>query len=309
LELFSPATRDEAVALVASQPPTFAVESMVKRFSARSLEALFGRDARRPDLVWAARENGQLLGLLGARAMADDFGLVDLVALPAAPEAAGAVVGAATDWARTLGHAEASFGAPASEHPLEEPAVRAVVDAFAAHGWRVLITRRHYEFEPTPGLGEGTALPARLERAAATDRDRLEALVRKVLPGSLDVRDQANVAEHGLDAAATELTDGLLDDDPIDCVRFAVVDGEDAGFAVYRVMPSGSGYVAHVGVAATHRGRGLARGLVATASRDLVADGARVLVAGTDDVNVPMARAFAAVGWQQTESRIDLTLG
>ena len=38
----------------------------------------------------------------------------------------------------------------------------------------------------------------------------------------------------------------------------------------------------------------------------LAASGATVLVADTDNSNPPMARAFADVGWPQTETRIDL---
>ena len=37
-----------------------------------------------------------------------------------------------------------------------------------------------------------------------------------------------------------------------------------------------------------------------------VAGGATTLIADTDNDNVPMARAFADVGWPQTETRIDL---
>ena len=130
-----------------------------------------------------------------------------------------------------------------------------------------------------------------------------------MLPNSLDVRDRAEVAKHGLRAAAARLTTELLDADPIEYVRFAIVDGEDAGFVIYRVMPGGTAFVANVGVAAAFRGRGLALGLVAAATRDLVADGARTLIAGTDDGNWPMARVFTSAGWEQTESRIDLALG
>jgi hypothetical protein len=36
------------------------------------------------------REDGQVLGLLGARQLDTTFGLVDLLALPPTPEAAGA---------------------------------------------------------------------------------------------------------------------------------------------------------------------------------------------------------------------------
>ena len=309
VELFSPATPDEAISLITAQSPTFTTASQVRLFGQSSLETLFDRGARRPELIWAARENGREVGLLGARTFDQDLALIDLLALPANSEAADVVIGAATVWARSFPRAEASFGAPATENPVDDSDVAAVVEAFAAHGWRVLVTRRHYGFAPTAGLGDGVRLPARLERATESDRARLEALVRQVLPGSLDVRDQNAIAEHGLDSAAARLTAELIDADPIEYVRFAVIDGQDAGLVIHRLMPSGTAVVAFVGVAAAFRGRGLARGLVAAATRELVTEGATTLVAGTDYDNWPMARGFAAVGWQQTEARIDLVLG
>lgn len=139
---YSPATRDEAVALVASQAPTFPITSQGRLFDRSSLETLSDRGARRPDLVSAARERGHVLGLIGARLAGEGFGLVDLLALPALPGASDALIDAVTGCARSLGTAEVSFGAPPAERPLEVPAVRAVVEAFVAHGWRVLVTRR-----------------------------------------------------------------------------------------------------------------------------------------------------------------------
>jgi hypothetical protein len=41
-------------------------------------------------------------------------------------------------------------------------------------------------------------------------------------------------------------------------------------------------------------------------TRELISDGATTLIADTDYPNVPMAKAFADVGWVQTESRLDL---
>ncbi|WP_125775825.1 GNAT family N-acetyltransferase [Antribacter gilvus] len=317
MKLFSPATRDDAVALVQSCTPTFDTAGQRTLFGAPSLERLFERGARRPELVWAARP-GQAavgpgpddagLGLVGARTLSPSDGLIDLISLPDDPHVAEALVGAATDWARSYGHVEASFDAPPSDVPLDEPATRAVVAAFEAHGWRVLVTRKHYEHAPNAGLGEGVP-PVGLEPAGLGGRSRVEAFVRQMLPGSLDVRDQANLAERGLEAAAADETESLLDGDPIEYFRFAVVDGQDAGLVVRRVMPSGNGYLSQVGVAQAFRGRGLARRLVAAGTRDLVAEGATTLIATTDDANWPMARAFIAAGWRQTESRVDLTLG
>ena len=72
------------------------------------------------------------------------------------------------------------------------------------------------------------------------------------------------------------------------------------------VHPSTRSVVAFVGVARDHRGHGYGRQLLAWQTRRLLEAGATTLIADTDNDNVPMARAFADVGWEQTETRIDL---
>lgn len=309
MELFSPATGDEAVALLTAQAPTFATRSHTVLFREDLLRRGFERGTRRPELVWAVRlpDDGPVLGLVGARTRGDRLGLVDLLALPVDPAAASLSLGAATAWARSLPRAEATFSVPPAEDPIAEPATRAVVGAFEEHGWRVLVTRKHYAVTPYEGLADGVATVP-LESAGPAGRDRVEAFVRRMLPGSLDVRDRATVAAKGLEAAAKEGAASLLNDDPVECFRFLVVDGQDAGLVVYRTMPDGTGYLAQVGVAEAFRGRGLAAALVATATRALVAQGATTLVAGTDDGNRPMVRAFERAGWRPSESRVDLEL-
>ncbi|MBO0610400.1 GNAT family N-acetyltransferase [Myceligenerans salitolerans] len=311
MKLFSPATRDDAIALIQSHSPTFPVPGQRELFGDFSLNRLFDRGVRRPDLVWAAgspdaSDDAGTRGLVAARHLSDAEGLVDLFALPADPAVVDGLLGAATDWARSHGGAvEASFSAPVAPDPLVVPAVRQVVDAFARHGWRVLVTRRHYHVTPRDGMA-GDIAPLELEPAG--DRPRVEAFVRRMMPGSLDVRDRANVAAKGLERAAADEAGDLLGADPIECFGIAVQDGRDAGLVVRRAMPNGNGFVCQVGVAEDFRGRGLARRLVATATADLLAAGATTLIADTDDTNVPMIRAFAAAGWEPTESRIDLTL-
>jgi hypothetical protein len=43
MELFSPTTQAEAIAMITAQTPTFPTASQVQLFSPRSLETLFGR--------------------------------------------------------------------------------------------------------------------------------------------------------------------------------------------------------------------------------------------------------------------------
>ena len=64
-----------------------------------------------------------------------------------------------------------------------------------------------------------------------------------------------------------------------------------------------------VGVAAAFRGSGYGRELLAWMTRQLIAQNATMLIADTDNTNLPMAKAFSSVGWIQTETRIDLVPG
>jgi GNAT superfamily N-acetyltransferase len=64
--------------------------------------------------------------------------------------------------------------------------------------------------------------------------------------------------------------------------------------------------VLFVGVCRDHRGRGYGRQLLAWQTLRNLAAGTEVMVADTDNDNVPMAKGFAEVGWPQTETRIDL---
>lgn len=306
-DVFSPATREDAIELIRSTSSLFSTVGQRKLLSEPALERAFARGDRRPEMVWAVRTGRDVTGLIGARYLSPHRGLIDMVSLPGVNAEAEALVGAATTWALSAGEVEASFNTPPSDAPLDEPASLAAAAAFRTHGWRLLSTRKHYEIAPHDGLGKDVPV-VRLEAVGPEGRARVEAFVRLMLPGSLDARDQANLDSRGLDRAAAVATDDLLDDDPIECFRFAVVDEHDAGLVVRQVMPNGNGYVAQVGVAYPFRGRGLAARLVATATRELIADGATTLIANTDDANQPMAQAFAAAGWQQTESRIDLVL-
>lgn len=304
MEVFSPATPDEAIGLAFSMHGRSTTPDRWA-FTLASLHRLFGRGTREPGLIWAAQEGGEVLGMVGARHVDHGEALIDMFALPDEVSACDAVVAAATAWARQHGRAEASFEVPAADDPLGVPAAARIVDAFARHGWRVLVTRRGYAHGPDEALGRGVP-DARLE--IATDAGRVRSFVRRMLPGSLDVRDRTRIEAHGLDEAARITADTLLADDPLDAFRFHVIDGRDAGLVVARVLSGGTGYLFQVGVAEDFRGRGLATRLVATATRALMAEGAVWLVANTDDDNVPMRRAFASSGWPESISRIDLVL-
>lgn len=309
MHLFSPASHGDAIDLIQTFSPTPDTPGQRLLFAQPSLDRLFERGQRAPERVWSVRDDdGEATGLLAGRLMGD-FALVDMLALPADDAAAGMLVDAASAWARTAEHAEVSFETPVTEEPLTDPEVARIVGLFERAGWRVLVTRRHYHVAASEVAEASAALPlsVELEQASAGERDRLVALLARVLPGSLDVHDGELVAGHGLAGAAAEQADDLLEADPPECLRFATLDGADVGFVSWRQMPDGRAFVAAVGIAVEHRGHGLGGELVAAATRDLVASGAHTLIADTDEVNVGMVRGFARAGWQPTAARIDLT--
>lgn len=317
MHLHSPASYDDAIALVESTRPTFDTPGQRDLLGRASLERT--RAQRHPDLdgpplVWAAVDGARTLGLVGGRRIGS-LALVDLVAMPDDADAATLVVDAATAWARTHDEAEVSFETPVSDEPLDEPRTAAIVARFASAGWHVLVTRRHFHLhgealDAAVTTSSSSRLPTgvTLERAREGDGDRLATLLERVVVGSLDERDRATVAEHGVAGAARLLADELVEADPIDCLRLATAAGADVGIASWRTMPDGRGYVLHIGVAVEHRGRGLASALAAATTRALHDEGAAPIIADTDDANVPMRRAFARAGWQPTACRIDLTL-
>jgi len=176
-------------------------------------------------------------------------------------------------------------------------------------GWRLLVERRHYEFEPPAGLGDGVPTGLFLEQPTGPDDPRLVACHREVMRETWDAHDAELIEKVGFEQACRESLASLVEADPVECIRLATDPaGELVGLVSGRLMPTGRAFVLFVGVCRDHRGRGHGRELLAWQTRELVASGATVLIADTDNANVPMARAFADVGWPQTETRIDLVL-
>lgn len=102
----------------------------------------------------------------------------------------------------------------------------------------------------------------------------------------------------------------MLEADRVDCIRLAFDEaGDPVGLVSGLLSRTGRGYVWFVGVVADQRGKGYGRELLAWMTRELIAQKANTLIADTDNTNVPMAKAFSAVGWIQTETRIDLVPG
>lgn len=304
MELRSPASVEEAKRWLRAGELTIDTAANRARQHDNSLNRAFDLGHRRPDLVWATFDGDRMLGVTAGRELSDGLRLLDIFALGPAPSAS-LLIEHASDWARAGDSAEASFGAPIEG--TEDPTTQTLVQLLERSGWRLFVTRQHYEVAPESLPRDRPPVGVQLERANAGDEERLAALLQGIVEGSLDVRDQEMLAKHG-DASGEEFARELIAADPIEFARFAVVDDRDAGVVVWRKLPDGRGYVAFVGVASDARGMGLGRGLLTAATSSLLEEGATVLIADTDDANTPMRKAFAAVGWLPSEARIDLTM-
>jgi len=311
LQLFQPASVEEAITLLAASP--MPVESPTQRRirGAMHLKDTFGSGRRRPAWVWAVREAADprplgVVAAFGTEASDDRILVLDHFGLPVDLVAARTLVAHATAQAVAGGADEAGIFAP-TDLSLDDPSLAALADPLRAAGWRLLVERRHYEFEPSQGLGDGVPMTLSLEEPTGPDDPRLAACHREVMRETLDAHDAALIEKVGFDEACRQSLAFLLDSDPVECIRLATDPaGELVGLVSGRLMPSGRAFVLFVGVCRDHRGRGYGRELLAWQTRELVASGATTLIADTDNTNVPMARAFADVGWPQTETRIDL---
>jgi ribosomal protein S18 acetylase RimI-like enzyme len=190
---------------------------------------------------------------------------------------------------------------------VDDPSLAHLVGPLSDAGWELLVERRHYEFEPAPGLGTHDTTELRVERLSDPADARLVACHREVMRDTRDAHDRELVDRLGFDRACAESLHYLVTADPVDHIHLALdAAGEVVGMVSGTVLETKRGVVSFVGVAHDHRGRGYGRQLLAWQTGRLLEGGSRVLIADTDNDNLPMARAFADVGWQQTETRIDL---
>jgi GNAT superfamily N-acetyltransferase len=311
LQFFHPASVEEAIALLAASP--LPVDSPTQRRirGVTHLHDTFGSGRRRTAWVWGVRnaDDPTPLGVVaafGAEAPDDRVFVLDHFGVPADPAVAHALFAHATAEAVAGGADEAGIFAPTGV-TLDDPSLARLADPLRQAGWRLLVERRHYEFEPPAGLGDGVPTGLFLDQPTGPDDPRLVACHREVMRDTLDAHDAALVDQVGFDQACRESLAFLLDSDPVECIRLATdAAGSLVGLVSGRLMSSSRAFVLFVGVCRDHRGRGYGRQLLAWQTRELIASGATVLIADTDNTNLPMARAFADVGWPQTETRIDL---
>lgn len=311
LEIFCPASVQEAISILEASPLPVDSPTQRRYRTSAHLTTTFASGRRKPEWVWAAQAaDGTIVGHAAALSQSGQAPeILEHFGLPADPAQARELMARATDAARSLGVSEAGIFAPPGS-TIADPALQPLVSPLCAAGWKLLIERRHYEFEPSPELGQGIETRLRMEQLHDPTDPRLAAVHREAMRGTLDASDAAEIKRLGLDAACNKILASMLDLDPVDCIRLAFDDaGKPVGMVSGLVMGSGRAYVWFVGVVAASRGRGYGRELLAWITRHLIAEHATMLIADTDNTNVPMVKAFSSVGWIQTETRIDLVLG
>ena len=310
IEFFQPRTVEEARALLAASPAPLESPTQLRLRRDEHLDDAFGHGRRRPAWVWAVRyaDDPTPLGLVGAFGAAfpdDQAWVLDFFGLPSDPVIATALIGQATQAALPLGVDEAGIFGPTgitATHPSLAP----LVDPLEAAGWRLLVERRHYEFVPDGDLAAAVPVALTFEQVTDPADPRLADCHRELMRDTLDAHDAATVARVGFDEGSREALAFLLENDPVECIHLASDSaGEVVGLVSGRVHPNGRGFILFVGVAHDHRGHGYGRQLLAWQTRQLLKGGASVLIADTDNQNVPMVKAFAEVDWPQTETRLD----
>jgi len=312
LSFFHPASVEEAHTLLATS--RMPVDSLTQRRirSDDNLAEYFAAGRRRPEWVWGVRRDGDpaVLGVVAAFGTPDGRLLLDVFGVPADPDAARGLVARATADALALADdVEVCVFAPAGTS-LGEASLARLAGPLAEAGWGLLVERRHYEFEPQPGLAANESTALTFEQLRDATDPRLAACHREVMRDTLDAHDRELIERLGFDAACVESLNSLVTAEPVDRIHLAFdPDGDVAGMVSGFVQPNLRSVVAFVGVPHDHRGHGYGRQLLAWQTQRLLAGGATTLIADTDNENLPMARAFADVGWEQTETRIDLVHG
>jgi GNAT superfamily N-acetyltransferase len=310
LQFFQPASAADAQALLSAS--TMPIDSTTQRRirTDESLSRYFDQGLRSPEWVWAVRAAGapDPLGVVGCFGSPEGKPfLLDVLGLPPDQEVANALVARATEHGLPLGLEEALIFAPTDTAYADDVLVRART-ALDGAGWRLLVERRHYSFPPPPDLAADAVTDLRFERLGDAEDPRLAACHREIMRDTLDAHDRALIDRHGFDRACAQSLHFLVTADPVDRIHLAFdPEGDLVGMVSGDVLPAERGVVNFVGVVRDQRGHGYGRQLLEWQTQQLLARGSTTLIADTDNTNVPMARAFADVGWPQTETRIDLT--
>jgi GNAT superfamily N-acetyltransferase len=310
--IVQPSTIEEAVqALARSTQP---VDSFTQRanLDPDTLTQTFARPVRRPQWVWIAQtESGEQLGVIAAWGFptANWPAFFDILAVPLdRPEIAKELLARAITDSLAMGSSELEILQFArAERPGEDPAVQAVSELIRSCGYRLLVQRLHYRVDV--GATKFVLPPTRLrfEPVAGAGDPRLQRVFEEILVGSLDAHDVAALTHLSAASVAARMIEEYAEVDPIDSFFLAIDEAGNVVGLVIGGLRGGTerGTTSYIGVSHLHRGHGYAGQLLGWITARIVEQGPSTIIAETDLDNVPMARAFAALGYPQTESRFD----
>lgn len=299
--LVQPTTAQDAIDLMLSAPLAFDSPTNHRLRDRHMLERAFDAGRRRPEWVWALRDGHHVLACVAGMAIGEAMVLDHFGGDPIHVDLA---LAAASRAARELRGSELCLHL--STRTEAEPSLTPWLEKITTHGWKLLVSRHHYETNPAMLLGCEEPTSLRLEQLTGPEDARLVPLFRAILDNSLDAHDKELVARLGLEDAARQSVDDLRDADPWQCIRLAFdATSQPVGIVSWVALPSGRGFVNHIGVTSSARGRGYGRQLLALATRALITEGVVTLVADTDAGNHPMVAAFDRLGWTTLETRMD----
>jgi RimJ/RimL family protein N-acetyltransferase len=182
------------------------------------------------------------------------------------------------------------------------------LEALEQTGARLFVERLRLQWSPGTPIPEPTG---RLRFREVGDREDLLPLLKRVLEGTLDARSISDLADKTPEQVAAAQYDEEFPEysGPREWWRIATTpDGEPVGF----VIPSRNAYnpiIAYIGVVPERRGRGYVDEILAEGTRILAAQGVPRIRAATDLGNVPMAQAFARLGYATLEHQLDMKWG
>jgi GNAT superfamily N-acetyltransferase len=303
--------------LVGATAPN-ASPTQLQLFSPEHIDRALGLGFRRAEWVWAARDGDTTLGViagwgsehrstprlldfLDASAAGDARDVVALALLERAARDSVAADGSRVELIHFL----------PSDTVTDDPDVAWLIGILERAGFRMLVRRRRYRFQVSDAHVRAPSTSLRFEPIAGPTDPRLVQVLAEILVGSLDAHDISALANADLDRVARETAVEYLEIDPAESVFLAFdPEGTLVGLVVggLRGAPSTTGTngtASFIGVSHLHRGHGYAAQLLGWITERMIAAGAETIVGETDDDNFPMARAFAAVGYPQTEARID----
>lgn len=300
---------DDLLSAVVSCPSTITSPTADRIRDEADLARCLDERRRRPSWTWLASRGTEVVGRVLAYGHPDHEApwLLDVIDVPADDPDSGAALlrRAMTDLhADGVDPVEITLFGP-MDWRRTSPGTSAVLDAAARAGFEPVVERHRFEWEAgMPVLGDVSDV-----RPVGDDEYELAVEVyRRTMPDTLDVHVQTALCDgHEESFVARSEVDDMLDYSSGDLSgwRFGLdVDGEIIGLAI--VGFTERTVIGYIGVVPEHRGQGLAARLLSTVTRLATDNGVQVIAGETDITNHPMARAFEAVGYPETDRRIDL---